>query len=82
MICHKEEPGGIVMNELTVFIKLFHLNSVSGVLLSPDEQIKYRERAIHTLYNSHHILGEKESNELRKLANGRDQYNKQIGYVH
>ena len=77
IIYHREQPG-IVMNNLRMFIKLFHLNSVSGILLPLDQQQMYRERAIHTLYNSHHILGQGESNELRSLANSRDQYNKRI----
>lgn len=76
-ICHNEHET--VINNLPLFISLFHNNSVSGLILPPIESASYRERLIHTLYNNHHIVGKHESDELRQLATARDNYNAQIG---
>lgn len=63
-----EERGGIVANNLDIFLPILHVHSVAAITMSEDEHFKYLERVIHTAFNPKFYSHEEEGSKLAKLA--------------
>ena len=63
-----EERGGIVANNLELFLPILHGHSVAAITMSEDEHFKYLERVIHTAFNPKFYSHEQEGNKLANLA--------------
>lgn len=63
-----EEKGGIVANNLDIFLPVLHAHSVAAITMSEDEHFKYLERVIHTAFNPKFYSHEQEGNKLANLA--------------
>ena len=63
-----EERGGIVANNLELFLQVFHANSVAALTMSEEEHFTYLERLVHTAFNPKYYSREQEGKWLTKLA--------------
>ena len=63
-----EERGGIVANNLELFLPILHGHSVAAITMSEDEHFKYLERVIHTAFNPKFYSHEQEEGKLANLA--------------
>lgn len=63
-----EKRGGIVANNLELFLPILHGHSVAAITMSEDEHFKYLERVIHTAFNPKFYSPEQEGNKLANLA--------------
>lgn len=72
-ILHIEQE--FVLNNFDLFVKLFHIQSVTGITMSSKDQSYLRERVIHTMYNQHGIMYDAEVNQLKAMAETRKAYN-------
>jgi glycosyltransferase involved in cell wall biosynthesis len=75
-IIHVEQE--FVLKNFDLFVKLFHIQSITGITMPSKDQSVLRERMIHTMYNEHGIMGENEVNEIRALSESRQTYNKSL----
>jgi hypothetical protein len=63
-----EESGGIVANNLELFLSIFHANSVAALTMNEKDHCKYLERLVHTAFNPKGYSHEQEGKCLVKLA--------------
>ena len=63
-----EERGGIVANNLDLFLAIFHANSVAAITMSEEDHFKYLERLVHTAFNPKFYPHEQEGKWLANLA--------------
>ena len=63
-----EERGGIVANNLDIFLPILHAHSVAAITMNEDDHFKYLERVIHTAFNPKFYSHEEEGSKLAKLA--------------
>jgi len=63
-----EEPGGIVIRNLGLFLPVFHTHAVAALTLSSRDHHQYLERCIHTAFNMAHVSRTDEGQQLAKMA--------------
>lgn len=63
-----EERGGIVANNLDIFLPILHAHSVAAITMNDNDHFKYLERVIHTAFNPKFYSHEEEGSSLAKLA--------------
>jgi len=63
-----EERGGIVANNLELFLSIFHANSVAALIMSEDDHFNYLERLVHTAFNPKGYSRKQEGEWLAMLA--------------
>jgi len=63
-----EERGGIVANNLDIFLPILHAHSVAAITMNEDDHFKYLERVIHTAFNPKFYSHEQEGSKLANLA--------------
>ncbi|MFC2042360.1 hypothetical protein ACFLTV_02555, partial [Chloroflexota bacterium] len=63
-----EERGGIVANNLGLFLPVFYANSVAALTMSEKDYCKYLERLLHTAFNPKDYSHEQEGKCLANLA--------------
>lgn len=63
-----EERGGIVANNLELFLPILHAHSIAALTMSEEEHFKYLERVIHTAFNPKFYSYEQEGGKLANLA--------------
>lgn len=63
-----EEKGGIVANNLDLFLAVFHSNSLAALSMSEEDHFKYIERLVHTAFNLKFYPHEQEGKWLTNLA--------------
>lgn len=66
--CYGEEPGGIVINNLDLFLPIFHAHAVAAITLNDDDHFHYMERVTHTMWNPRGYTRQEEGEHLALLA--------------
>lgn len=63
-----EEKNGIVVNNLKLFLTIFHVNSVAALTMNEEDHFKYLERLVHTAFNPKFYPHKQEGEWLSDLA--------------
>ena len=63
-----EEPAGVVLKYLDLFLTIFHAHSVAAIIMDDDDHHDYAERTIHTMWNPRQATLLEEGQHLARLA--------------
>jgi len=63
-----EKRGGIVANNLELFLPMLHAYSIAALTMNEEEHLEYLERVIHDAFNPKLYSYKQEGEELEKLA--------------
>jgi hypothetical protein len=66
--CYGEDENGVVIRNLSLFIPIFHANSVAALSMSQEDHFLYMERVIHTMWNPAAYTRAEEGAYLGRLA--------------
>ncbi len=76
-----EDPSGIVIRQLPIFLPIFHAHSVAAITLSASEHVNYMERTVHTMYNPAMYSRQNEGKACLKLGAWKMGVVKAIGWL-
>lgn len=63
-----EKRGGIVVNNLELFLPMLHAHSIAALTMNEEEHLEYLERVIHDAFNPKLYSYKQEGEKLAKLA--------------